>query len=252
MQALAKLRFFFNTLGLVTGVAALLAAAALPASAVVGEGELDREARAVEPVLHVEAPDGHCLIDAREASRAGFSTGFEPGLKSGTVLLALYVPCPALEAVRAGTAEWLPEWVAVEKNTVTYPSDDARSLGTSGAVRQLCRDAQSAQWGHPKYDGADFAEMVKQASSKLSYEKPEIFLGVIGEEDHACYLSSLRIVFSPSGKPQRFLIVTAFMQAGDRWVTQSFRRELGDVSGVAEAIFTAAKTHSKTFTDKNR
>jgi hypothetical protein len=252
MQALAKLRIFFNTLGLAAGVAALALAGAGPAAAVGGEPGSDREARAIEPVLHVEAPDGYCLIDAPDAGRAGFSTGFEPGLKSGTVLLALYVPCPALEAARAGTAEWLPEWVAIEKNTVTYPSDDARSLGTHGAVQQLCRDAQSAQWGHPKYEGVDFAEMVKAGSAKLSYEQPEIFLGVIGEEEHACYLSSLRIVFSPSGKPQRFLIVTAFMQAGDRWVTQSFRRELGDVPGVAEAIFTAAKTHSKTFADRNR
>jgi hypothetical protein len=212
-----------------------------------------RESASPEPVLTLEAPDGHCAYDAHQAGEAaGHETGFQPGLKSGTELLALYVPCAALEAARAGTAEWLPEWVAFEKNIVTYPSDDERSLGSYGAVKQLCRDAQSTQWGHSTYDGADFAEMVKTASAKLSIEKPEIFLGVVGEEEHACYLSALRIVYSPSGKAQRFLIVAAFMQAGDRWVTQSIRRQLSDAPADATAHFAAAKKEAKAFSDKNR
>lgn len=211
-----------------------------------------REAVAPEPVLKLEAPDGHCAYDAAEAAKPGHTTGFEPGLKTGTELLALYVPCTALAAARSGDAEWLPEWVAIEKNIVTYPSDDERSLGTDGAVKQLCQDAQSAKWGHPRYESADFAGLVLEAGTKLSYDKPEIFLGVISEEDHACYLSSLRIVFSPSGKPQRFLVVTAFMQAGDRWVTQSIRRELGETRESAEALLASAKKESKSFSEKNR
>jgi hypothetical protein len=166
--------------------------------------------------------------------------------------LALFVPCTALEAARAGRVEWMPEWVAVEKNTVTYPSDDERSLGTHGAVKQLCEDAQSARWGHLRYEGADFAELVQKARAKLSPETPEVFLGVIGEEEYACYLSALRIVLSPSGKPQRFLIVTAFMQAGDRWVTQSIRRELTDARDAATGLLAAAKREAKSFADKNR
>ncbi len=67
-----------------------------------------------------------------------------------------------------------------------------------------------------------------------------------------CYLSSLRIVFSPSGKPLRFLIVTAFMQTGDRWVTQSFRRELAGTREGAEAILASAKKESKSFAERNR
>jgi len=205
-----------------------------------------------EPVLMFDAPEGHCAYSAPTAGGPGLETGFEPGLKSGMELLALYVPCAALNAARAGRAEWLPEWVAFEKNTVTYPSDDERSLGSHGAVKRLCRDAQSANWGHPKYDGADFSEMVKTASAKLSLETPEIFLGVVGEDDHACYLAALRIVYSPSGQPQRFLNVQAFMQAGDRWVTQSFRRELSDEPAAAQSVFASAKKESKQFSDKNR
>lgn len=211
-----------------------------------------REKVSPEPVLAVEPPAGHCAYDAAEATKAGLQTGFEPGLKSGTELVALYVPCTSLEAARAGTLEWLPEWVSIEKNTVTYPSDDDRSLGTHGAVRQLCQDAQSARWGHPRNGDKDFAALVKDASARLSYDSPVIFLGVIGEEDHACYLAALRIVFSPSGKAQRFLVVTAFMQAGDRWVTQSIRRELGETRAAAEALFADAKRESKSFAERNR
>lgn len=211
-----------------------------------------RETLSPEPVLVTEAPDGHCAFEFIDASRLNLQTGFEPGLKSGTELLALYVPCQSLAASQSGGTDWLPEWVAVEKNTVTYPSDDARSLGSHGAVKQLCQDAQSAQWGHPAYRGADFAEMVKTASTKLSHDKPEVFLGVVGEEDHACYLAALKLVYSPSGIRQRFLVVQAFMQAGDRWVTQTFRRELSDAPDDARLIFALAKKVSKAFADKNR
>jgi hypothetical protein len=242
---------FINTLAAVMAAVGVLLGAG-PGGAAPGDEAPARETVSPEPVLMLDAPDGHCAYDAPQAGVPGHETGFEPGLKSGTELLALYVPCAALDAARAGTAEWLPEWVAFEKNTVTYPSDDARSLGSHGAVKQLCQDAQSANWGHPKYDGADFAEMVKTANAKLSLETPEIFLGVVGEDDHACYLAALRIVYSPSGKALRFLNVQAFMQAGDRWVTQSFRRELSDEPAAAQSVFASAKKESKAFSDKNR
>jgi hypothetical protein len=211
-----------------------------------------RERVSPEPVLAIQPPEGHCAYDAAEGTKPGFETGFEAGLKSGTELLALYVPCTSLAAARAGTLEWLPEWVAIEKNTVTYPSDDDRSLGTHGAVQQLCQDAQSARWGHPRNAGKDFATLVKNASARLSYDTPVVFLGVVGEEEHACYIAATRIVFSPSGKAQRFLVVTAFMQAGDRWVTQSTRRELGETRSAVEALFADARRESKLFAERNR
>lgn len=251
MLVVTKGRKIINMLAVaIAAVGVLLGAPA--GRAAPGDEAPVRETTSPEPVLSLDAPDGHCAYDAPKVGVPGHETGFEPGLKSGTELLALYVPCAALDAARAGTAEWLPEWVAFEKNTVTYPSDDARSLGSHGAVKQLCRDAQSANWGHPKYEGADFAEMVKTANAKLSLETPEIFLGVVGEDDHACYLAALRIVYSPSGKALRFLNVQAFMQAGDRWVTQSYRRELSDAPGAAQAVFASAKKEAKGFSDKNR
>lgn len=251
MSVVDKWGKVFNTLAAGMVVAAVVCGPGGTRAAPGGEPSF-RNQSAAEPVLTLDAPDGHCVYDRAATGSGGYETGFQPGLKSGTELLALYVPCADLQAAQAGTVEWLPEWVAFEKNTVTYPSDDARSLGTHGAVQQLCVDAQSAQWGHPKYDGADFAEMVKTASAKLSLETPEIFLGVVGEDDHACYLAALRIVYSPSGQAERFLIVAAFMQAGDRWVTQSFRRTLRDAASDATAHFAAVKKESKAFSDKNR
>ncbi len=251
MLVVTKGRWIFNMLAALVAVAGAVLGASAVWAAPRDEGPA-RQTVSPEPVLTLEAPDGHCAFDVRKANPPGHDTGFQPGLKSGTELLALYVPCVALEAARAGTAEWLPEWVAFEKNTVTYPSDDERSLGSHGAVGQLCRDAQSANWGHPKYEGADFAEMVKTANAKLSLDKPEVFLGVVGEDDHACYLAALRIVYSPAGKALRFLNVQAFMQAGDRWVTQSFRRELSEAPEVVRLFLEAAKRESKAFSDKNR
>ena len=241
----------FNTLTSVA-FAAAAAGTVVPGQAAPSASPPQPETVSPEPVLALEPPDGHCVVDTAEASKPGLETAFEPGLKSGTELLALYVPCPSLAAARAGTVEWLPEWVAIEKNTVTYPSDDDRSLGTHGAVRQLCKDAQSARWGHPSNAGADFATLVTEGSARLSYDTPVIFLGVVGEDENACYLSALRIVFSPSGKPQRFLIVTAFMQAGDRWVMQSSRRELGQTREAAEAQFADAKRQTRSFSERNR
>jgi hypothetical protein len=209
-----------------------------------------------DPVLDLEAPAGHCRIDGSQARSPGHATGFEPGLKSGMELLALYVPSGALEAARAGALEWLPEWIAIEKNTVTYPSDDGRSLGTFGAVRQLCRDARSAEFGHARNETSDFAAVVAQAHGRLSTKTPVVFLGVIGEEDHACFISSLRLEFSPSGNPQRFLVVTAFMQTADRWVIQSVRREMPVPPEAApqgaEDVLRTAKTAAKVFFDRNR
>ncbi len=74
----------------------------------------------------------------------------------------------------------------------------------------------------------------------------------MGEDDHACYLAALRIIYSPSGTAVRVLSVQAFMQAGDRWVTQSIRRELSDTPEAAQSVFASAKKESKLFSDKNR
>jgi hypothetical protein len=252
MSVVAKRLKQINTLALWAIIAQLAVPAALPATAAPAGSAPPQAVASPEPVLILEAPAGHCAYDASKTGKPTWSTGFEPGLKSGTELVALYVPCVALQAVRSGTAEWLPEWVAIEKNTVTYPSDDERSLGSHGAVKRLCEDAQSSRWGHPRYMGEDFATLVQKAGEKLSSSTPVVFLGVIGEDEHACYLSAVRVVNSPSGKPLKFLIVTAFMQAGDRWVTQSFRRELQSTRDGAEAVLTSAKKESKSFSDKNR
>ncbi len=252
MSVVAKRLKQINMLALWVVIPQLAVSAALPATAAPAESTPPLAVASPEPVLKLEAPAGHCAYDAAEAGKPEWITGFEPGLKAGTELVVLYVPCVALQAVRSGTAEWLPEWVAIEKNTVTYPSDDERSLGSHGAVKRLCEDAQSSSWGHPRHMGEDFATLVQKAGEKLSPNTPVVFLGVIGEDEHACYLSAVRVVTSPSGKPLKFLIVTAFMQAGDRWVTQSFRRELRSTGDGAEAVLTSAKKESKSFSDKNR
>ena len=58
------------------------------------------------------------------------------------------------------------------------------------------------------------------------------------------------------GNPQRFLVVTAFMQTADRWVIQSVRREMPVPPEAApqgaEDVLRTAKTAAKIFFDRNR
>lgn len=260
LSGLTGTRRFFNRLAGARSIAALAVAWPL----VLGAPALadviphpDADAMVTEPDLHLDPPDGHCLFDAATRSENRFDTGFKPGLKSGTVLLAFYVPCVALQAAEDGTAEWLPEWVAIEKNTVTFPSDDARRLGPHGAVRQLCEDAQSAQWGHLRSTNTDINAQVAEALTRLSLEKPVVFLGVIGEDDDACYLAALQLIFSPSGEQGRYLVVQAFMQAGDRWVTQSVRRAVPAVlpsegPATPAEVYAASRRAARAFAEKNR
>jgi hypothetical protein len=108
MVVVAKPLRLFNTVALGLWAIGLGMGAAGSAWAASGDDVPVREAPSPEPVLKLEAPDGHCAYDAAEAEKAGHVTGFEPGLKSGTELMALYVPCASLDAARSGAAEWLP------------------------------------------------------------------------------------------------------------------------------------------------
>lgn len=209
-----------------------------------------------EPSIEIETPKEFCKLDGNFNTKQGYSTGYEPGLKSGTTLIALFVPCRSLNAAEKGQVEWLPEWIAFEKNTVTFPSDDARTLGTSGAVKQLCEDARLTKYGHPTYENSSLPELVEEAHERLNLKNPVIFFGVIHEEERICFLSSLRLLFSPSGKSQRFLLVTALMQTGDRWIYQNLRREVHAgpkkiIYEDAAAVLQEAKIIAQAFIKKN-
>lgn len=209
-----------------------------------------------EPTIEIETPKDFCKFDISQQNRQGFATGYEPGLKQGTSLIALFVPCRSLNAAQIGQAEWLPEWIAYEKNTVTYPSDDTRSLGTRGAVKRLCEDARLQKYGHPTYQNTNLSKLVLDAQMKLNIENPIIFFGVIHEEDRVCYLSSLRLLSSPSGQKRKFLIITAFMQTGDRWIYQTLRRDIPsstkeDIDLEVGAALVESKNIAKVFVEKN-
>ncbi|MFM7084084.1 MAG: hypothetical protein ACKOW3_03630 [Hyphomicrobium sp.] len=208
-----------------------------------------------EPTIEIETPNEFCKYDMSQRGKSGYETGYEPGLKKGTSLIALYVPCLSLEAADKGKAEWLPEWIAYEKNIVTFPSDDTRSLGTRGAVKQLCNDARLQKYGHPSYQNTNLVQLVVEAYEKLNKENPVIFFGVIHEEERVCYLSSLRLLYSPSGQQHKFLVVTAFMQTGDRWIYQTLRREVpsqpNDLQSKVANCLEQTKNVAQAFVKKN-
>lgn len=171
--------------------------------------------------IKVAAPDGFCAFDPDADTSASVKTGFEPGIERSTILIALYLPCQQLAAHAPTTHQiWLPEWLAYETNIVTFPEDDERMIGVRGSVSLLCNDARG---GHPQVAGATFADRVEASHTMLSPKRPIIWLGVVAEEQGACYLASLRLLQGEPGEYRRLLTVTAFMMANEKWVYQSVR-----------------------------
>jgi hypothetical protein len=225
-----------------------VAAASLNARAEVSP-VIPQSKRAERPDFRVVPPAGHCLFDVEAETAKGLATGYRPGLDEATSLLALYVPCEDLRQARAGETVHLPEWVSYEMNTQTFPSDDERSLGTAGAVEQLCRDAMAP--GHAQVKAPDFAAKVREAHGLLSLEKPVVWFGVVAEQPGACLLSALRLETSTAGMPERVLMVTAFMQSQDRWIYRNVRAPAPDATR-AEDLLLAAKEGAKIFVEGNK
>lgn len=197
--------------------------------------------------IQTQAPEGYCAFDPNAETSVGLKTGFKPGLGAETQLVAMFVPCAALERAKAGQTNWLPDWLAVETNIVTKPGDDDRIVGTRGAVEQLCKDAQTA---HSKLAADTFTAKAAMAHNGLSEAKPVIYFGVVGEDAGVCYLASLRLEKDSTGLPHRVLAVFAFMLAGDRWVYLSTNGETPDASTAAD-VLELAKATAKEFMKLN-
>ena len=172
-----------------------------------------------------------------------------PGLPDASKLIALFVPCDALERVKAGRTTWLPDWVAFEKNDITIPSDDERlTKGTSReAVDQLCKDAQTRHW---QIDAETFEAKTAAAHLSLSDKRPVVYFGVVSQDPNACFMASLTFETDPFGGRHRMLNVFAFMAVGDTWIYQTTRRRAEDAS-MAEEILYTAKTGARAFLRDN-
>ena len=204
---------------------------------------LPGDATESHPEIQLRDPDGYCAVDRVKVETGQVETGFEPGLPSGMRLLALYAPCWEAGMAGGDIPVRIDDWIAVEMNAVTYPSDDERKLGPAGSAGLLCDDARSAAYGHPQLAaGTSFAEAVAAALARLSDEKPVVFLGVVDEdrEAEACFLAAVRRVPSNDGVARTFLTVTAFSAVGDRWIAQSVRRG-GEGQSADDALATAKR-----------
>lgn len=238
-----------TTLGVSVGIWGAVAIADLTPSLRVGQTPDDG-------VIRVSAPEGYCAFNPDDPKVSGVKTGFQPGVEHATNLLAMYVPCPALQQVAVTQQGWLPEWFAYETNYIVFPeTDDLADPVTRqsrprahGAVAQLCIDAQT---GHPRVAGETFAAQVAAAHQLLSAAKPVIYLGVVDEDPGACYLSQLRLESGSPGDYKRLLTVTAFMQAGGKWVYQSVRVHMPSALP-ADAVLARSKDVARQFIDANR
>jgi len=200
-------------------------------------------------VLLTSPPAGHCTFDPQAAGNAGLATGFKPGVKDASELVALYVPCDQLERAKAGHVAWLPEWVAIEKNAVTMPSDDERNgKGTSRqAVDTLCRDAQARHW---QIDAETFEAKTAAAHKSLSAERPVVYFGVVSNDPQACFMASLTLESDPLGGRHRMLNIFAFMAIGNTWIYHTTRRLAEDASQAQEILY-LAKTDARLFLKRN-
>lgn len=238
-----------TTLGVSVGLWGTVALADLTASLSVGQTP-------DAGVIRVTAPEGYCAFNPDDPKLSAVKTGFQPGVDHATNLLAMYVPCPALQKVAFTQRGWLPEWFAYETNYIVFPeTDDPADPVTRqsrprahGAVAQLCIDAQT---GHPRVAGETFAAQVAAAHRLLSAERPVIYLGVVGDDPGACYLSQLRLESGSPGDYKRLLTVTAFMQAGGKWVYQSVRVHMPSADP-ADAVLAQSKLAARQFIDANK
>jgi hypothetical protein len=192
--------------------------------------------------FNMTAPPGQCAFEPAAAGNAGLSTGFKPGLPLTNVLVAMFVPCDQLERAKAGRTAWLPEWMAIEKNAVTIPSDDERLVESKSAgqprspVDLLCRDAQDRHW---KIDAETFEGKTASALKSLTDANPQVFFGVIGQDRGTCYMASLTLEPEPNGAKHKMLNVFAIMAAGDTWVYHTTRRFSDDASNAQETLYIA-------------
>jgi hypothetical protein len=209
--------------------------------------------RANDPVaseaLLSRPADGDCLFDAYHPDNRHLKTGYQTGVARATTLIAMYVPCLALEKARTGAAvplPWLPEWVTYESNRVAL--DDEQAAAPIATVAQLCRDART---GHPAPLAKDFAAMVDAGHSALGRDRSVVYFGVIGEEPGVCFLAQLRNEKSPAGEEARLLTVTAFMLAGRQWIYQSVRRR-SQTGATAERLFETSRLAARAFLAGNK
>jgi hypothetical protein len=231
-------------------LAAAFMCAGTPAEAATGahrDGPLNAAAEPVPAIRTLPAP-GDCAFDVHHPDNRHLKTGYQQGVARSTMLVAMFVPCAALEKARAGSSgvlPWLPEWVTVEANgTPVEPEDRTDTFKT---VAKLCRDARV---GHPAPMAPTFDAMVAKGHAALDSRAAVVHFGVVGEEPGLCYLASLRAETSPAGVSARLLTVTAFMVTARQWVYHSMRRQA--VPGeAAEPMLELAKTAARDFLAAN-
>ncbi len=228
--------------------AALVARADLPPSPATGVGD-------DHSVIRISAPDGYCAFNPDDPQSTNIKTGFQPGVEHATNLLALYVPCLALETTRPTQQGWLPEWLAYESNYIVFPgadepSDPVRMQSRPTAYNSVAQLCIAAQTNHPRVEGDTFATQVAAAHRLLSIDKPVIYIGVVGEDPGACFMSQLRLESGGPGDFKRLLTVTAFMQAAGKWVYQSVRVHAPDAS-VADSVMAKSRDATRVFLEKN-
>lgn len=218
----------------------LLAGSAAPVAAEDTPG-----GRELHPEIRHAPPPGYCQLDRDLVASGRIETSFEPGLTGGMRLIALYGRCDDTKRAADGSGIRIEDWLAIEMNVDVYPSEDTRRPSGAGAAARLCRNARNATYHPSGSTGRTFEEAVAEARRALTADRGVVFLGVVAEDQRACFLSAVRLQpdGGVGGGAGASVTITAFMEVKDRWIVQSVRRVLDPETHVAD-ILAAARSHA--------
>jgi hypothetical protein len=162
----------------------LLTSALLCLASVAAGGAMFKTMIGSEPVQLV-LPAGMCQIERSNPTDAAYVEAIESGLAGTNKLLAAFAAC-----------DQLVDWRSSKKMFLEYgyyqaPVGMLDSLATPDMVAEVCRELRSQ--GEKMLDGLkeDLTQRTERALKGLQVNELRS-LGVVGEDDKACYSAALR------------------------------------------------------------
>lgn len=183
-------------------VSAFLFAALLPALAAHAQSHVASVGgRNVQLVM----PEKHCALDRANASDARVIALVERLLAGQNVLHLSTTDCDALRKWR-GTTKTLSEYTQVQ-SLIALKDQDFQGKEKS-IIQQICAIATQQGGALTAQVEKDMQQRIEAGKEKIKLEAAH-FLGVLGEDDHGCYVAMLIRGTTETGAPKAQLCIFA-------------------------------------------
>ncbi len=183
--------------------------------------------------LKLSPPGGHCFLDPSQPGDARLIGALNGMFSADLRMLSGYADCAQLKLWRTGQRKVLDDHgqylVPVSVLNFTYTGDPAP------LVSSLCSTMR--QEGESYISAADQTakQRLKEALEGAALEETR-YLGIVGEDKHACYFGIVQKLKTEFGDPKTQLGITAIIFAGGKVFTSNlYSLYTGDLS-VAELI----------------